>query len=151
MAIGVKDLIEAISKEEITAEEDRYSRIDLWDFAGNVQGSEAAYAAFRNVPRIRKSVLASGLDGQFAATEISLAAYAVGVGCRPYPALAPTERSRMSAELAALARSLALLPAALRTCRPYDAARAGECHSDRFATSFARCSSGQSPSRAYAS
>lgn len=78
-----------------------------------MQGSKSAYAAFRAVLSARKPALVTELDGRFTAIETSLAAYAVGGGYQPYPALTTTDRSRMSAELAALSESLALLPAAL--------------------------------------
>ena len=42
VASGAADLIEEVSEGKITGEEDRYSKTDLWDFDGNLQGSQAA-------------------------------------------------------------------------------------------------------------
>jgi iron uptake system component EfeO len=42
VATGAAELIEEVSEGKITGEEDRYSKTDLWDFDGNLQGSQAA-------------------------------------------------------------------------------------------------------------
>ena len=42
VANGAAELIEEVSEGKITGEEDRYSKTDLWDFDGNLQGSQAA-------------------------------------------------------------------------------------------------------------
>jgi iron uptake system component EfeO len=41
VAIGAAELIEEVSEGKITGEEDRYSKTDLWDFGGNVEGAQA--------------------------------------------------------------------------------------------------------------
>ena len=41
LPVGAAGLIEEVSEGKITGEEDRYSHTDLWDFAANVEGSEA--------------------------------------------------------------------------------------------------------------
>ena len=48
---GSAELIEEVSAGKITGEEDRYSHTDLWDFAANVEGSQAGL----RVPRGRRS------------------------------------------------------------------------------------------------
>ncbi len=45
VAVGGSELIEEVSLGKITGEEDRYSKTDLWDFNGNVQGSQAVIDA----------------------------------------------------------------------------------------------------------
>jgi iron uptake system component EfeO len=45
VAVGGSELIEEVSLGKITGEEDRYSKTDLWDFNGNVEGSQAVIDA----------------------------------------------------------------------------------------------------------
>ncbi len=114
VALGAGELIEEVSKGKITGEEDRYSRTDLWDFAANVEGSKAAYTAFKPVLVSKDAALSKTLDERFAAVEASLKPYQVaGGGYQPYPALKPADKSRMQAQLAALSEELAKVPAAL--------------------------------------
>ena len=47
LANGAVGLLDEASKSKITGEEERYSHIDLVDLAGNVEGSEQAFAALK--------------------------------------------------------------------------------------------------------
>ena len=51
LANGAKALLDEVATGKITGEEDRYSHTDLWDFAANLEGSQAAVQALRPVPR----------------------------------------------------------------------------------------------------
>jgi iron uptake system component EfeO len=114
VALGAGELIEEVSKGKITGEEDRYSHTDLWDFAANVEGAEAAYGVFKTVLSSKDAALAKTLDDRFAAVEASLKPYQVaGGGYRPYTALKPEDKTTMQAQLGALSEELAKLPAAL--------------------------------------
>ena len=42
VANGAAELIEEVSQGKLTGEEDRYAKTDLWDFDGNLQGSQVA-------------------------------------------------------------------------------------------------------------
>jgi iron uptake system component EfeO len=44
LANGAVGLLDEVSKSKVTGEEERYSHIDLLDFAANVEGSEQAFA-----------------------------------------------------------------------------------------------------------
>ncbi|GAB2488512.1 EfeM/EfeO family lipoprotein [Jatrophihabitans fulvus] len=44
LANGAQGLLDEVAASKITGEEERYSRIDLLDFANNVEGAEQAYA-----------------------------------------------------------------------------------------------------------
>jgi iron uptake system component EfeO len=114
VAVGAGELVEEVSKGKITGEEDRYSHTDLWDFAANIDGAEAALRVFASVLSKKDAALLSTLQRQFAAVDTSLRAYrAAGGGYQPYTALRPADKTRMQAQLAALSESLAKLPAAL--------------------------------------
>ena len=47
MANGAKSLLDEVAKSKVTGEEERYSHIDLVDFAANVDGSKYAYTELR--------------------------------------------------------------------------------------------------------
>ena len=51
LANGAKALLDEVATGKITGEEDRYSHTDLWDFAANLEGSQAAVAGAAPVPR----------------------------------------------------------------------------------------------------
>jgi iron uptake system component EfeO len=114
VALGAGELVDEVSKGKITGEEDRYSHTDLWDFAANIDGSRAALQVFQPVLTKKDSALLRTLRGQFSAVDSALAPYRLAVGgYQPYTALRPADKTRMQAQLAALAESLAKLPAAL--------------------------------------
>jgi iron uptake system component EfeO len=114
VALGAGDLVQEVSEGKIEGEEDRYSHTDLWDFAANIDGAEQAYAVFKAVLRTKDPALVSAIDGQFATVEAALKPYQLaGGGYQPYTALRAADRTRMQGQLAALAESLAKLPAAL--------------------------------------
>lgn len=48
LANGAADLLEEVSTTKITGEEERYSKIDLLDFYGNVEGAMQAFACLRD-------------------------------------------------------------------------------------------------------
>lgn len=114
VALGAGELVEEVSKGKITGEEDRYSHTDLWDFAANIDGSRAALQVFEPILSIKDSELLKALRTQFTAVDGMLAPYRLPTnGYQPYTALRPADKTRMQAALAALAESLAKLPAAL--------------------------------------
>jgi iron uptake system component EfeO len=114
VALGAGELVDEVSKGKITGEEDRYSHTDLWDFAANIDGSRAALQVFQPTLTTKDSALLRTLRGQFTAVDSALAPYRLPTnGYQPYTALRPADKTKMQAALAALAESLAKLPAAL--------------------------------------
>jgi iron uptake system component EfeO len=75
LANGAADLIEEVQNTKITGEEEAFSHIDLVDFAGNVEGSQQAYASLR--PGLQKidPALVTTLDGQFQTVLTTLDGY----------------------------------------------------------------------------
>lgn len=69
MGNGAKSLLDEVAKSKVTGEEERYSRIDLLDFAGNVDGAKYVYAALRPALQNRDQQLVSTLDKRFPALE----------------------------------------------------------------------------------
>jgi iron uptake system component EfeO len=69
MGNGAKSLLDEVAKSKVTGEEERYSRIDLLDFAGNVDGAKYVYTALRPALQSRDQQLVATLDQRFPALE----------------------------------------------------------------------------------
>ncbi|MBD0734943.1 peptidase M75 [Streptomyces sp. CBMA29] len=67
MGNGAKSLLDEVAKSKVTGEEERYSRIDLLDFAGNVDGAKYVYSALRPALQERDPALVTALDQRFPA------------------------------------------------------------------------------------
>jgi iron uptake system component EfeO len=113
MAAGIERQMEEAIAEKLPGAEDRYSRTDLADLAGNIQGAQAGYAAARPLLLSRDPARARLLDRQFATVERTLGKYRTAAGYRPYPALSTTDRAALQAQLTSLAETLSALSAIL--------------------------------------
>jgi iron uptake system component EfeO len=102
LANGAKELLDEVATGKITGEEDRYSHTDLWDFAANLQGSQAAIAALRPVLDERAPDLAKTLDTQFANVEAALEKHRKGDGWRLHNELSAAELKVLSDAINAL-------------------------------------------------
>lgn len=102
MAGGAKELLDEVATGKITGEEDRYSHTDLYDFQGNVDGSQAAIAALRPVIDERDSALGSTLDSRFAAVDKLLKAQRQGDGFKLYTQLTEAQVREMAKAVDAL-------------------------------------------------
>lgn len=84
MGNGAKSLLDEVAKSKVTGEEERYSRIDLLDFAGNVDGAKHVYSALRPALQTRDKQLVSTLDRRFPALENLLDTHRVTAGAPGY-------------------------------------------------------------------
>lgn len=84
MGNGAKSLLDEVAKSKVTGEEERYSRIDLIDFAGNVDGAKYVYAALRPTLQARDPQLVATLDQRFPALISQLAAHQAAAGDRGF-------------------------------------------------------------------
>jgi iron uptake system component EfeO len=82
--VGASELIEEVSLGKITGEEDRYSKTDLWDFAANVEGSQATVDVL--TPALEKAdpELLAEVQKAFDDLEGSLEPLRQGDGWAPY-------------------------------------------------------------------
>ena len=80
MANGAKALLDEVAKSKVTGEEERYSRIDLVDFAGNIDGAKYVFSALRPALLTRDPALVSTLDRRFAALQALLATHTAKPG-----------------------------------------------------------------------
>ncbi|MCW2523418.1 MAG: hypothetical protein JWO63_1753 [Frankiales bacterium] len=75
LANGAVELLDEVSKSKITGEEERYSHIDLLDFAANVEGSQQAFANLQpGLDKIDAS-LSSTVAGAFTSLDTLLDKY----------------------------------------------------------------------------
>jgi iron uptake system component EfeO len=111
LANGAADLIEEVQNTKINGEEEAFSHIDLVDFAGNVEGSQQAYASLR--PGLLKidPNLVTTLDGQFRTVLTTLDGYRDASAPGGYavwtPQLRATDAPKLTAVIQPLHESLA--------------------------------------------
>jgi iron uptake system component EfeO len=114
MATGATELVEEVSRGKITGEEDRYAHTDLWDFAANIEGSAAAVERLRPALEVQDPQLLAGIETGMTEVQAGLEPYALpGGGYAPYDQLTDADRTRLSAQLAALAEDLSRVSGAL--------------------------------------
>lgn len=127
VAIGAAELIEEVSEGKITGEEDRYSKTDLWDFGGNVEGAQAVIGVLTPALQQADPDLLADIGAGFSDLNSSLDPLRAGEGwvlyCRqddefPSPRCpgVTVERAtvdRLKAQLAGLSEDLALVAGAL--------------------------------------
>jgi iron uptake system component EfeO len=65
MGNGAKSLLDEVAKSKVTGEEERYSRVDLVDFVGNVDGAKYVYTALRPALQENDPQLVTTLDERF--------------------------------------------------------------------------------------
>jgi iron uptake system component EfeO len=102
LANGAKELLDEVATTKITGEEDRYSHTDLWDFKANVEGSQAAVAAARQVIDEKDKALGPQLDQRFDAVNKLLEGYRAGDGFKLYTELTDADKKKMAEAVDAL-------------------------------------------------
>lgn len=122
MANGAKALLDEVAASKVTGEEERYSRVDLVDFSGNVEGAKTAYTTLRPALVSRAPELVASLDKRFAALRDALDTHAAtkgepgfipGSGFVSYDALSKQEVRALAVEVDAISEPLGAIPAAV--------------------------------------
>lgn len=111
LANGAKELLDEIATSKITGEEDRYSHTDLWDFAANLEGSEAAIASMRPVLEERDPDLVAALDERFAAAWSALEVHRADDGWMLHNELSADELQALSDAINALGEEVSKVAA----------------------------------------
>jgi iron uptake system component EfeO len=106
LANGAKGLLDEIATGKITGEEDRYSHTDLWDFAANLEGSQAAVQALRPYLEKTDPDLVAEIDERFAAAEAELEQHRSGDGWVSYDQLTQEQLRGLSDSITALTESV---------------------------------------------
>ncbi|MFE3991720.1 iron uptake system protein EfeO [Streptomyces goshikiensis] len=116
MANGAKELLDEVSRNKVTGEEDRYSHTDLADFKANVEGAEKVYELLKPVTVKNDPELAKTLDAQFTAINALLDKYRAdrtGYDFTAYDKVTEEQRKELSDGVNALAEPLSRLAAAV--------------------------------------
>ena len=111
LANGAKALLDEIATGKITGEEERYSHTDLWDFAGNLEGSKKALDSLRPYLEKNDADLPAEIDQRFAATQAELDTHRTGDGWASYDQLDQTQLHALSDSITALTESTSLVAA----------------------------------------
>jgi iron uptake system component EfeO len=80
IANGANGLLGEVSQSKVTGEEERYSHLDLYDLAANVDGSEAAMQAVRPLLDRVDPALGQTIDARYAQVEKDLTPYKTSNG-----------------------------------------------------------------------
>jgi iron uptake system component EfeO len=111
LANGAKALLDEVATGKITGEEDRYSHTDLWDFAANLEGSQAAVQALRPYLEEADPDLVAEIDERFAETEAELEQYRAGDGWLLHDQLTQEQLKGLSDSITALTESVSQVAA----------------------------------------
>ncbi len=106
---GAKSLMDEVATSKVTGEEERYSGLDLVDFAANVEGSQQAYRALRPIVVVKDPALVTKLDTRFTAVRANLAQYGSGAAFQPYASLTKAQVRSLAADVDALIEPLSSL------------------------------------------
>jgi len=111
LANGAKALLDEVASGKITGEEDRYSHTDLWDFAANLEGSQAAVQALRPYLEEADPDLVAEIDERFAETSAELEQYRAGDGWMLHDQLTQEQLKGLSDSITALTESVSQVAA----------------------------------------
>jgi iron uptake system component EfeO len=109
LANGAQGLLDEVASSKITGEEERYSRIDLLDFANNDEGAEQAFSALepglaKIDPQLTKTIVA-----RFAALDALVDTYRTSAnpsGFVYYDALTKADKRKLAAAVKAVQEPL---------------------------------------------
>jgi iron uptake system component EfeO len=111
LANGAKALLDEVATGKITGEEDRYSHTDLWDFAANLEGSQAAVQALRPYLEETDPDLVAEIDERFADTGAELEQYRAGDGWMLHDQLSQEQLKGLSDSITALTEAVSQVAA----------------------------------------
>jgi iron uptake system component EfeO len=106
IANGATELLDEVGKTKITGEEERYSRLDLLDMRGNVDGADKAFTLLQPALKTLNPSLASTVATRFTELYSALAPYRRGDGFVPYDTVTEAQRRTLSQAVDALAEPL---------------------------------------------
>ncbi len=115
IANGAKALLDEVATGKITGEEERYSHTDLWDFRGNLQGSQSALETLRSVVSERNPALQKTLDARFGELNKLLESHRVNGSFVSYTKLTDADIKALTVSLDALAEEVSKVPAVVET------------------------------------
>jgi iron uptake system component EfeO len=109
LANGAQELLDEVASTKITGEEERYSHIDLLDFANNDEGAEQAFAQLQPALQKIDPTLTSTIQNAFAALDKLVDTYRTGTnpsGFKLYTELTAADKSSLAAAVKAVQEPL---------------------------------------------
>ncbi len=113
IANGAKTLLDEVASGKVTGEEEYWSRTDLVDFQGNLDGAKVAWEGLRPILKLRNPELDTELATQFAAVQKLLDAHKSGDGFVGYDKLTAAQVKALASGVNALSEPLSRLTAAV--------------------------------------
>lgn len=113
IANGAKTLLDEVASGKVTGEEEYWSRTDLVDFQGNLDGAKVAWEGLRPILKLRNPELDAELATQFAAVQKLLDAHKSGDGFVGYDKLTAAQVKALASGVNALSEPLSRLTAAV--------------------------------------
>lgn len=113
IANGARGLMDEVATGKVTGEEEYWSRTDLWDFRGNVEGARVGFEGLRPLLAKKDPELDQQIDTRFDALQGLLDRHRVGDGFKRYDELSRSEVKQLSDAVNALSEPLSRLAAAV--------------------------------------
>jgi iron uptake system component EfeO len=113
IANGSLGLLDEVANGKVTGEEEYWSRTDLWDFQGNLEGARVGFEALRPLLQQREPQLDGQIDARFVALQKLLDQHRSGSGFVSYDDLSQSEVRTLSNGVNALAELVSKLTAAV--------------------------------------
>ena len=106
MANGASGLLEEVQSSKITGEEEAYSKLDLVDFAANIEGSQQAFEYLKPALKDIDATLTEQISAQFDTVNTALDGYKDPAALGGYKAYTEELKKSDAAKLTALIQAL---------------------------------------------
>ncbi|WP_110655558.1 iron uptake system protein EfeO [Salinicola halimionae] len=111
---GAAALMEEVAATKVSGEEDRYSRTDLWDFQGNVDGAREIFDLFKPLAAEEDADFVARVQDNFDDVEATLADYRLDTedptaGFESYDEVSDADRRALTGPVTVLAEDLSTL------------------------------------------
>ncbi|WP_344808123.1 EfeM/EfeO family lipoprotein, partial [Microlunatus ginsengisoli] len=113
IANGARGLLDEVATGKVTGEEEYWSRTDLWDFQGNIDGARVAFEGLKPLLQTKSPALEKQLAARFAALQALLDKTKQGDGFVSYDQLSQDQVKQLSSAVNALSEPLSQLAAAV--------------------------------------
>jgi iron uptake system component EfeO len=113
IANGATELLDEVGKTKITGEEERYSKLDLVDMQGNIDGADKAFTLLQPALKTLDPTLSSTVQTRFTELYTALAPYKQGTGYVSYDKVTEAQRRSLSQAVDALAEPLSQVAGAV--------------------------------------
>jgi iron uptake system component EfeO len=106
---GAADLLEEVASKKISGEEDRYSRTDLWDFSGNLDGAQKIVELLRARVAARDPQLIRDIDANFTKVDGGLRKFKTETGFVSFDQVTLDDQRHLRGPITRLAEDLSKL------------------------------------------